>query len=270
MTHYHISLQHFTKKQLSNYWQNDSHVGISDFSQAMVQYNNLCKTVGNLGATLSLLPCTEGKLGSLAVVAGRLAILGRANNNPAQAAYSTIASVLAGNNILKFIEEHGTMDGRDVVRIDDTFLIAITENTNYEGASQLAFYLAEAGYDVQIIDALSKMDTFLQDHLIYVGNDTVAVSSILSKHYTVMPYKKIVLEQAKDIISNSIVINDIMVMPTGFEAEEQQLQSFGVKLMPIDLSELAKLDINLSGLCFVTTTRENAQDSYVADKALAI
>ncbi len=260
MLHHHISLQYLNNDSLQKIQMQSRTVGIPDFSRALTQYDDLCKTLSDLGATVSVLPCHTSWLSRFAVMAGRLAIIGRTTDKEIESRYSTIASVLAGDSILKFIEEPGIVDGRDVVRVGETFLIGLSDTTNYEGASQLALYLTEAGWQAQLVDSLPASDIHLQDHILDIGENRVIVSDLIEKHYALIAYDKVVIEYRENIIPNAIALNGTVIIASGFIDQEQRLVQNNVRIVPVNLSEFAKLGIALNNLTLQTVGKPETSE----------
>lgn len=252
MLHHHISLQYLNNEHLQKVQLQNQALGVPDFARALTQYDDLCTALSNLGATVSVLPCQTSWLSRYAVLAGRIAVIGRTDKKELEFKHNTIASVLAGDSLLKFIDAPGIIDGRDVVLIGDTFMVGICDTTNHSGAEQLAACVQEAGFKVAVMESLPADAMHLQDHLMDARDRKVIVSDVLEKHFALMGYDKIVIDSKENIIPNAISINGNILIASGFIEQEQRLVKNNIAIVPVNLSEFAKLGIPLNTLTLQT------------------
>ncbi len=253
----HISIQHITKKFLENYQSKT--VGIVDKDRVIRQYGELCRKINDMGVNISIIPDCQNTILPVAVTAGNLAIIGKKNHNQNHNDYSLVTNVLAGSRILKFITNAGLLDARDVVKLGNKFLITLSDKTNYEGAGQLAVYLKDANYEVEIINISFENNEHLYEHLLFIGNNKVIVSEEFEKHYAILAYEKIVISNINKIIANIIWINDALLIPQGFPQIENNLKKLGLKIYRTNLSEFEKLGLNIRDICTMVTKYPTSQ-----------
>lgn len=84
--------------------------------------------------------------------------------------------------LLDFIHSPGSIDDRDVCRIDDYFLVGISARTNEDGARQLAGFLSARRFWSDIID-IRGLDgvLHLKNGAAYLGDNRLVVTGPLAK-----------------------------------------------------------------------------------------
>jgi dimethylargininase len=144
------------------------------------------------------------------------------------------------------IQSPGTLDGGDVLQIDDHFYIGISERTNLEGAEQLKHILEEENYKASII----QLEKFfhLKTGISYLGNQEIVVAGEFIDHPEFSSYKKIIVPAEEEYAANCIRVNDYVIIPAGFPKAKQKMNDAGYQTIELDMSEFRKLDGGLSCL----------------------
>ncbi|CAG9607859.1 dimethylarginine dimethylaminohydrolase family protein [Pseudoneobacillus rhizosphaerae] len=144
------------------------------------------------------------------------------------------------------IQSPGTLDGGDVLQIDDHFYIGISERTNLEGAQQLKQILEGENYKASII----QLEKFfhLKTGISYLGNQEIVVAGEFIDHPEFQSYKKIIVPAEEEYAANCIRVNDYVIIPAGFPKTKQKMNDAGYKTIELDVSEFRKLDGGLSCL----------------------
>jgi dimethylargininase len=144
------------------------------------------------------------------------------------------------------IQSPGTLDGGDVLQIDDHFYIGISERTNLEGAQQLKHILEGENYKASII----QLEKFfhLKTGISYLGNQEIVVAGEFIDHPEFQSYKKIIVPAEEEYAANCIRVNDYVIIPAGFPKTKQKMNDAGYQTIELDVSEFRKLDGGLSCL----------------------
>jgi dimethylargininase len=144
------------------------------------------------------------------------------------------------------IQSPGTLDGGDVLQIDDHFYIGISERTNLEGAQQLKHILEGENYKASII----QLEKFfhLKTGISYLGNQEIVVAGEFIDHPEFQFYKKIIVPAEEEYAANCIRVNDYVIIPAGFPKTKQKMNDAGYQTIELDVSEFRKLDGGLSCL----------------------
>jgi dimethylargininase len=147
------------------------------------------------------------------------------------------------------IHEEGRLDGGDVCEAGDHFFIGVSRRTNEAGAVQLAQFLDALGYGSTLIDIRSLGNILhLKSGLAHLGGNRLAVIDELKGLKQISGYDLVELEPAEAYAANCLVINDRLLIASGFQGFQDRLQRLGYKTIVLDMSEFQKMDGGLSCL----------------------
>lgn len=145
-----------------------------------------------------------------------------------------------------YIKAPGTLDGGDILQIEDHFYIGISARTNHDGAEQLKQILESEGYKGTIIE-LEKF-FHLKTGITYLGNQTIVVAGEFIDHPEFNKYQKIVVPPEEEYAANCIRVNDYVIIPAGYPVTKQKINDAGYQTIELGMSEFRKLDGGLSCL----------------------
>lgn len=145
-----------------------------------------------------------------------------------------------------YIQSPGTLDGGDILQIEDHFYIGLSARTNLEGAQQLKAILEKENYQATIV----KLDKFfhLKTGIAYLGDQTIVVAGEFIDHPDFQSYKKIIVPPEEEYAANCIRVNDYVMIPAGFPKTVQAVKDAGYQTIELEMSEFRKLDGGLSCL----------------------
>ncbi|MBI0577822.1 N(G),N(G)-dimethylarginine dimethylaminohydrolase [Neobacillus cucumis] len=144
------------------------------------------------------------------------------------------------------IEAPGTLDGGDILQIEDHFYIGISARTNHEGAKQLKQILESENYKATIVE-LEKF-FHLKTGVNYIGEGIILAAGEFIDHADFNSYKKIIVPPEEEYAANCIRVNDYVIVPAGFPETKKNIENAGFKTIEVDTTEFRKLDGGLSCL----------------------
>jgi dimethylargininase len=181
-----------------------------------------------------------------AVVTSEMAIITNPGAPSRQGEEKTIAKALAPYRPIERIQSPGTVDGGDVLMIDNHFLVGISERTNQKGFNQMARILQDRGNT--LTDIPVRAGLHFKSSVNYVGKNTVIVTQDFAEHRALEPYDKIVLDQKESYAANTLWINDHLLVPGGFPNTKAKLEALRMPIIELDVSEMQKMDGGLTCL----------------------
>ena len=145
-----------------------------------------------------------------------------------------------------YIKAPGTLDGGDILQIEDHFYIGISARTNQEGAEQLKAILELENYMATIV----QLEKFfhLKTGIAYLGNQTIVVAGEFVDHPDFNSYTKIIVPPEEEYAANCIQVNDYVIIPAGYPITKQKINDAGYQTIELEMSEFRKLDGGLSCL----------------------
>jgi dimethylargininase len=229
-----------------------SDLGRPNFELALEQHQAYIEALKKCGTTVTILPSNiefpdSTFVEDTAVLTPNFAVI----SNPG--AISRNGEIQEMEPILKSfyetiytIKSPGTLDGGDILQIEDHFYIGISARTNHDGAMQLKTILELEGYKGTIVE-LEKF-FHLKTGIAYLGNQTIVVAGEFIDHPEFNQYQKIVVPPEEEYAANCIRVNDYVIIPAGYPISKQKINTAGFHTIELEMSEFRKQDGGLSCL----------------------
>jgi len=226
-----------------------SHLGRPSFPLILQQHEAYRQALRNLGLQVTVLPAEPTFPDAYfvedpAIITPRLAVITHPGAPARQGEEITLEPVLARYRPLVHITPPGTVDGGDVMIVEDHFFIGLSERTNHAGASQLAGFLASVGYTSEPVPVASGLH--LKSGVNYLGKNTLLLTRTLADYLGFDNYEKILLDEDEEYAANTLWINDTLLMPKGFPKTHRKLTGLGMDILELDVSEVRKMDGGLT------------------------
>lgn len=229
-----------------------SALGRVDYRLAIKQHESYCDALMSCGLEIQVLEANEGYPDSTfiedtAVLAKECAVLARPGASSRRGEIDTVreaVSIHYGN--IRRISHPGTLDGGDVMIINDMCFVGTTERTNEEGAGQLASILAEYGINTAIIPVNHFLH--LKTAVNYLDEHTLILTKELAEIQAFKDHEKIIVDDNEAYSANCLSINGRIIVPRGYSGTLAKLENAGYETIMVDVSEFRKLDGGLTCL----------------------
>lgn len=229
-----------------------SNLGVPYYDKALQQHQAYIEALKTCGVEVTVLPGNPNFPDSTfvedtAVLTPEFAVI----SNPG--ASSRNGEIVEMEPTLKsyyeniyYIKSPGTLDGGDILQIDNHFYIGLSARTNLEGAQQLKQILELEKYEATIV----QLEKFfhLKTGISYLGNQTIVVAGEFIDHPDFKSYNKIIVPPEEEYAANCIRVNDYVIIPSGYPKTKQKINEAGYHTIELDMSEFRKLDGGLSCL----------------------
>lgn len=224
--------------------------GTPDYELALKQHEAYCKALKSLGLEVEVLDPEPGYpdccfVEDTAVVCADVAVIAPLGAPTRQGEQETIEPVLAKYRPVTRVAPPALFEGGDVLQVEKTFYIGLSERTNMAGACALGAAVEEYGYDFVAIDGLPSLH--FKTDVNYIGNNTLLVSP----DYEVpelADFKKIVVDNHEAYARNCLYINGTVLVPAGFPNTLAKVEALGQPVIVLEVSEFMKLDGGLTCL----------------------
>ena len=159
-------------------------------------------------------------------------------------------SITLAKDIKKYFKkilftENGKIEGGDILRINNHFIIGLSNRTNKEGAENLSHILKSLGASVDISSTPKDILHFKSDCSL-IDENTILISKRMNKlDIFNKKYNLIEVPIGEEIAANSIRINEHLLIPKGFKKTEKLL-SKDYNLILLEVNEITKIDAGLS------------------------
>jgi len=226
-----------------------STLGRPAYPHILLQHQAYRQALQNLGLEVILLPDEPGYPDAYfvedpAIVTPTVAIITRPGASSRRGEELTLEPVLKKYRPVVHIEPPGTVEGGDILMVENHFFIGISDRTNQQGAAQLADFLAKAGHTSEYIPVASGLH--LKSSVNYIGHSTLLLTQSLADHPAWKRYNKMLLDPDEEYAANTLWVNDTLLTPRGFPKTLSKLTSLGMKILELDVSEVQKMDGGLT------------------------
>jgi dimethylargininase len=229
--------------------------GQPSLETALDQHERYCDALRACGLTVDVLAAAPEYPDSTfvedtAILAARVAIITRPGAASRRGETELIRqAILTHRTEVMEIVAPGSVDGGDVCQADEHFFIGLSARTNAEGARQLSAILHTHGYTSSTVDIRGQSRLLhLKSGIAYLGNRRLVVDPHLSASSAFRSYELIEVPSTEVYAANCIYTNDHVLIPAGYPKFAKMLESLGLALLILDVSEFRKMDGGLSCL----------------------
>lgn len=144
------------------------------------------------------------------------------------------------------IEPPGTIEAGDILPVEDTYFIGLSQRTNREGADQIIRILKKYGYTGIKV---SPSDTLhLKTGVAYLGRNNLVVTGEFGEKRIFRSFNLLKIPEQEKYAANCILINGKVLLAKGFSKSKELIESAGYQTIELEVSEFRKLDGGLSCL----------------------
>lgn len=228
-----------------------SGLGPPDYERILAQHKAYIEALRSLGLTVTVLPAAPGFPDSYfvedtAVVTPRLAVITNPGAKSRRGEENSIEPVLARFRPTFRLKPPATVEGGDVLMVENHFFIGVSERTNLEGARALGKHLQEHGYTWTPVPVAAGLH--LKSSVNYVGQGRLIVTRDFAAQTEFEDFPKIVLDPGEEYAANILWINGSLIVPAGFPKTRRKLDKLGLPVIELDVSEVRKMDGGLTCL----------------------
>ena len=226
-----------------------SNLGKPSFATMQQQHQTYVQTIQSLGVEvmeLEALPNFPDAyfVEDVAVVTPHIAIITNPGAPARNGEQKEMIAPLAQFRPIAYITDPGTVDGGDILMVENHFFIGISERTNEEGAKQLGAILEKHGHTVTAVSVADGLH--LKSSINYVGKNSLLLTQAFAARPEFDTYDKIILDEDETYAGNTLLINNTLLTPQGFPKTKAKLASLGFPIIELDVSECQKMDGGLT------------------------
>jgi dimethylargininase len=216
-----------------------------DHGIAQAQHREYERALETAGCTLRHLP-EEPELPDAvfvedtAFVLDEVAIIARPGAPTRRLETRSVAAALASYRPLLFIEEPGTLDGGDVLRMGRKVFVGLSARTTADAARQLASLLSPFGYTVHPVEIrgclhLKTAVTCIDEGLLLINPEWVSADAFPGTSL-------VTVDEAEPFGANALRIRNAVLYPAELPRTRERLERKGLRVLPVPSSELAKAE----------------------------
>lgn len=216
-----------------------------DLETARAQHSAYTHALERLGCRIIQLPSDPHFPDSVfvedtAVILPEAALITRPGAASRRGEVEGIAEALRPYRDLIHIQEPATVDGGDVLVIGREIYVGMSTRTRPEAIAQMQETLSDFGYritGVQLHDCLH-----LKSAVTVLAPGTVLLNPQWVDTKAFESYERVEVSPAEPFGANILMIAECGIYPTAFPETQARLEKRGVKMITVDVSEIAKAE----------------------------
>ena len=226
-------------------------LGAPDMERMRAQHRDYVQILESLGLQVEVLAEDERFPDSCfvedtAVVSASVAVIARPGLASRLGEEATMEPLLAAHRSIERIVAPGTVDGGDILVLDQQVLIGLSARTNEEGARQLAEIFEAEGMRCIQVPAGSALH--FKSSVNSLGGERLLVTREFAQCAQLADFQRVVVPAGESYAGNSLWINDRVIVPIGFPATRKLIDGLGIETIETDVSEFRKMDGGLTCL----------------------
>lgn len=189
----------------------------------------------------------------MALMLDDLIVVCRPGSASRRAEVGRIAPVLETLGPLSRIESPGTLDGGDVLAIDKTLFVGLSERTNREGVGQLGAIVARHGW--RVIPVAIHGCLHLKTAITQVARQTVLANPQWVNLAPFAEFEVLTVPATEPWGANTLWANGTLFTTASAPGTTDLLRARGLNARPVEISELQKAEAGLTCLSLLFRKR---------------
>ncbi len=215
-----------------------------DPDEARRQHDGYCRALRNIGLEVITLPPDERFpdgcfVEDAVVVRNGKALLTRSGAPSRQGEGETLRPTLEAHGLhIAQVEPPGTLDGGDVLWVEDVAYVGLGDRTNREGIAQLAAKLGVEAHAVPLPPGMLH----LKSGAAYLGNGRLYAVAAFAPLAAEIGLDWVPVPEGEEPTADALVFGAKAIIPAGYPRAATLLKELGLQVQPVNLSEFAKAD----------------------------
>lgn len=178
------------------------------------------------------------------IVLDEIAILARMGAESRRAESASLAEAIAQFREVRPLEGPVTLEGGDVLRIDKTLYVGLSQRTNFAGIQQLARLVESYGYWVTPVEVRGCLH--LKSACSHLGNDMLIVNREWIDADAFCGLRFLDVPASEPNAANGLRVRDTIVMPSSYPCTQGLLEENGFHVRTVDVSEFLKAEAGVT------------------------
>ncbi len=233
-----------------------SFLGAPDYQLALRQHDGYVEALKQAGVEVTVLPALEEYPDSVfvedtAVITPKGVVVDRPGTDErreeAELMIPTLRKFFSDDEI-KRIDAPGTLEGGDVMMVDDHYYVGRSARTNDEGFRQFTEHLAAWGYTTEQVPVTSILHLKTGGTYVEDGNLLVSGEFKVAPQYRNGTFNVFEVPDEEAYGADCVRINDKIIMAAGYPTVKAQLERWGYDIIEVEMSEFRKIDGSITCL----------------------
>jgi dimethylargininase len=175
-----------------------------------------------------------------AIVLDEVAVITRPGAESRRGELDAVATILGEYRTVMRIEAPATIDGGDVLQLDDLLYVGRTLRTTDQGIAQLRELIAPYGYRVVGVDVNGCLH--LKSAVTRVAADALLMNRRWISPSIFEGWRIIGVDEDEPSAANALRIGETVIFPEELTGTRRRLEAEGIEVRTVPASELAKAE----------------------------
>jgi dimethylargininase len=216
-----------------------------DVALAREQHDAYESALAALGCDIRRIPADDRYpdavfIEDTAIVLDELAVITRPGAESRRGELDAVAAILGDYRTVARIEAPATIDGGDVLQLDNVLYVGRTPRTNDEGIAQLREIIAPHGYRVVGVEVDGCLH--LKSAVTRVGADALLMNPRWVSPSFFDGWRIIDVDDAEPAAANALRKGNNVIYPQELSRTRRKLEAEGIEVIAVPASELAKAE----------------------------
>jgi dimethylargininase len=225
-----------------------------DVLKAIEQHDGYEACLRSLGIAVVSLPALADAPDAVfvedpAIVLDEVAVMTRMGAESRRGESTSLAEAVARFRPLRWIEEPGTLEGGDVVRIGQTLYVGRSARSNHEGITQLARELEPFGYTVRGVEMHGCLH--LKSACTYLGRDTLLANRNWADLTAFGDCRVMKVAAGEAGAADVLAVGETIIIPASFPETARKMEGAGWRVVRLDVSELQKAEAGVTCMSLI-------------------
>ncbi|GAK50874.1 amidinotransferase [Candidatus Moduliflexus flocculans] len=213
-----------------------------DLSLAREQHAAYCGALRELGLEIIKVPRDDEHPDSVfvednAVVHNGKALICRMAKTSRRGEEMGVEAVLKQYVKVKRATSPATVEGGDVVHLDDKLISGISQRTNPEGIAQMQEWL-----EVPVSTVFDPNIMHLKSYVTYLGKGIMIATDRYATHPALEGYQIIIPPSKDEYAADTLAVGDTVLMAQGYPEAHTMVKEAGFDVVVLNVSEIQKCD----------------------------
>jgi dimethylargininase len=172
-----------------------------------------------------------------AVIHTGKALIARLAKKSRQGEEQAVVEVLQEYLPVNRIKAPGTLEGGDVIHVDNRLISGISQRTNRDGVDQMQAY-----FGVTIETIQNPNIIHLKSHVTYLSNNIMLATTPYASHPVLSHFDILRIPNQECYAANTLTIDDTVLMPSDYPETQQLIEEAGFDVIALNMSEFAKCE----------------------------
>ncbi len=213
-----------------------------DLSLAREQHTAYCSALKELGLEIIRVPRDDERPDSVfvednVVVHGGKALICRMAKTSRRGEETGVEAVLKQYLKVKRATSPATVEGGDVVHLDDKLISGISQRTNPEGIAQMQEWL-----EVPVATVFDPSIMHLKSYVTYLGRNIMIATERYATHPALEGFQIIIPPSENEYAADTLAVGDTVLMAEGYPEAHKMVEEAGFDVVVLNVSEIQKCD----------------------------